>query len=197
VNLAMTRLYGRAPKGERVVGTVPQNYGQNVTILGALGAPGLQAVMMVEGAMVQTWHRSPPNRKQGLRTPKRGEATHIHTHTNSRPLGKRRKNTGHGLKMGSVTSPSRPPLLPGSCSWRTSLAVSTTCSVTKSTSARSGVRSPFATSGAPWNASSRDLRIHGDAETLGVILGPAWRQNRPVALSCDYAHVDPTTSQLL
>jgi hypothetical protein len=33
----MTRLYGRAPTGERVIGTVPQNYAQNVTILGALG----------------------------------------------------------------------------------------------------------------------------------------------------------------
>jgi hypothetical protein len=51
VNLAMTRLYGRAPKGERVVGTVPQNYGQHVTLLGALGAQGLHAVMTVEGPM--------------------------------------------------------------------------------------------------------------------------------------------------
>jgi transposase len=50
INLAMTRLYGRAPKGERVVGTVPQNYGENITLLGALGDEGLQAVMTVEGA---------------------------------------------------------------------------------------------------------------------------------------------------
>jgi transposase len=50
VNLAMTRLYGRAPKGERVIGAVPQNYGQNVTRLGALGVHGIQAVMTVEGA---------------------------------------------------------------------------------------------------------------------------------------------------
>jgi transposase len=50
VNLALTRLYGRAPQGERVVGSVPQNYGQNVTILGALGSQGLQAVMTVDGA---------------------------------------------------------------------------------------------------------------------------------------------------
>jgi transposase len=50
VNLAMTRLYGRAPTGERVIGTVPQNYGQNVTILGAVGVQGVQAVMTVEGA---------------------------------------------------------------------------------------------------------------------------------------------------
>lgn len=51
VNLARPRLYGRAPKGERVVGSVPQNYGQNVTMLGALGSQGLQAVMTVEGPM--------------------------------------------------------------------------------------------------------------------------------------------------
>jgi transposase len=50
VNLAMTRLYGRAPAGERVVGSVPQNYGPNVTMLGALGIHGLQAVMTVNGA---------------------------------------------------------------------------------------------------------------------------------------------------
>ena len=50
INLAMPRLYGRAPQGERVVGTVPQNYGQNVTVLAALGEHGLQAVMTVEGA---------------------------------------------------------------------------------------------------------------------------------------------------
>jgi transposase len=50
VNLAMTRLYGRAPRGERVIGSVPQNYGQNVTVLAALGRQGLQAMMTVEGA---------------------------------------------------------------------------------------------------------------------------------------------------
>jgi transposase len=50
VNLAMTRLYGRAPRGTRVIGSVPQNYGSNVTILGTLGVQGLQAVMTVEGA---------------------------------------------------------------------------------------------------------------------------------------------------
>jgi hypothetical protein len=45
VNLAMTRLYGRAPRGERVVGSVPQNYEQNVTVWAALGPQGLQAMM--------------------------------------------------------------------------------------------------------------------------------------------------------
>jgi transposase len=49
-NIAMTRLYGRAPRGERVVGSVPRNHGQNVTMLAALSATGVEAVMTVEGA---------------------------------------------------------------------------------------------------------------------------------------------------
>jgi transposase len=50
VNIAMTRLYGRAPRGERAVGSAPQNYGQNITMLGALSSQGLEAMMTVEGA---------------------------------------------------------------------------------------------------------------------------------------------------
>ena len=50
VNLAMTRLYGRAPRGERVIGAVPQNYGANVTMLAALGSHGIEAMMTIEGA---------------------------------------------------------------------------------------------------------------------------------------------------
>jgi transposase len=50
INLAMTRLYGRAPRGARALGSAPQNYGQNVTILGALSCAGLEAVMTIEGA---------------------------------------------------------------------------------------------------------------------------------------------------
>lgn len=50
INLAMTRLYGRAPRGERALGSAPQNYGQNITMLGALSCRGLEAVMTVEGA---------------------------------------------------------------------------------------------------------------------------------------------------
>jgi transposase len=50
VNRAMTRRYGRAPAGERVIGRVPQNYGQKVTMLGTLGVHGLEAVMTVDGA---------------------------------------------------------------------------------------------------------------------------------------------------
>ena len=46
----MTRQYGRAPRGERVVGAGPQNYGANVTMLAALSLQGVGAVMTVDGA---------------------------------------------------------------------------------------------------------------------------------------------------
>jgi hypothetical protein len=50
VNLAMPRLYGRAPKGERGIDAVPQNYGEDVTVLGAPTIAGIEAVMTVDGA---------------------------------------------------------------------------------------------------------------------------------------------------
>jgi transposase len=50
VNIAMTRLWGRAPKGQRVVGSVPQNWGCNITLLAALSASGVCATMTIEGA---------------------------------------------------------------------------------------------------------------------------------------------------
>jgi transposase len=50
INLALTRLYGRAPRGERALGSAPQHYGANVTMLGALSCTGMEAVMTVEGA---------------------------------------------------------------------------------------------------------------------------------------------------
>jgi transposase len=50
VNLALTRLYGRAPRGARVTGAVPQHDGANVTMLAALGSPGVDAVMTIDGA---------------------------------------------------------------------------------------------------------------------------------------------------
>ena len=46
----MTRRYGRAPRGERVVGAVPHNYGANVTMLAALSLQGVEAVMTIDGA---------------------------------------------------------------------------------------------------------------------------------------------------
>ena len=47
--MALTRLYGRAPRGARVVDAVPQNYGHSVTLLGVLGSAGLTATMSVDG----------------------------------------------------------------------------------------------------------------------------------------------------
>src|ERR671931_268322 len=44
------RLYGRAPRGERVIGAVPQNDGANVTLRAALGSQGVEAVMTIDGA---------------------------------------------------------------------------------------------------------------------------------------------------
>ena len=49
-NIALTRLYGRAPKGERAYGKAPRNWGKNVTLIASLGAEGIGAAMSVEGA---------------------------------------------------------------------------------------------------------------------------------------------------
>jgi transposase len=50
VNIAMTRRYGRAPKGERVHASAPVNKGKNVTVLGALSLTGITAAMTIEGS---------------------------------------------------------------------------------------------------------------------------------------------------
>ncbi len=50
VNIAMTRRYARAPRGERAVGSVPKNWGGNTSILGALGLLGILAAMILDGA---------------------------------------------------------------------------------------------------------------------------------------------------
>jgi transposase len=49
--LALTRLYGRAPAGERVSESVPRNYGQQTAIMSALGLDGPPATFTVEGAV--------------------------------------------------------------------------------------------------------------------------------------------------
>ena len=50
INLAMTRWFGRAPRGDRGVDAVPQNYGPNVTMIGALALQGFDAAMTGAGA---------------------------------------------------------------------------------------------------------------------------------------------------
>lgn len=50
-NIAMTRLYGRAAPGERVVEAIPQNYGENISMLAALSLSGIEAPMTISGAV--------------------------------------------------------------------------------------------------------------------------------------------------
>lgn len=50
-NLSMTRLYGRAAPGERVFDSVPQNYGENISMLATLSLDGITAPMTIAGAV--------------------------------------------------------------------------------------------------------------------------------------------------
>jgi len=50
-NLAMTRLFGCGAPGERVVDSVPQNYGENISMLAAIGLSGIDAPMTISGAV--------------------------------------------------------------------------------------------------------------------------------------------------
>lgn len=47
----MTRRTGRAPRGQRVIGTVPRNHGANVTCLVAMTPSGMRAPCVFEGAV--------------------------------------------------------------------------------------------------------------------------------------------------
>jgi transposase len=49
-NIALTPLYARAPKGERVRGSVPRNRGKNTTLIAALSLEGMGAAMILEGS---------------------------------------------------------------------------------------------------------------------------------------------------
>jgi len=49
-NIALAKLYARAPKGERAYGEAPRNWGKNVTLIASLSAKGVGATMSVEGA---------------------------------------------------------------------------------------------------------------------------------------------------
>ena len=51
VNLTYTRRYGRAPGGRRVDAAVPLHNGPNVTVVAALSAQGVEAVMELDGAL--------------------------------------------------------------------------------------------------------------------------------------------------
>jgi transposase len=51
VNTAMTRRYGRAPRGERAHDAAPRNYGSHTSVIGAMGLRGVVAALTVEGAV--------------------------------------------------------------------------------------------------------------------------------------------------
>jgi transposase len=46
----MTRLWGRAPRGERIAEATPQSHWQVLTTLGAMSLRGIEAVMTVDSA---------------------------------------------------------------------------------------------------------------------------------------------------
>lgn len=51
INLTYTRRYGRAAGGQRVNAAVPLHNGPNVTLVAALSAQGVEAVMELDGAL--------------------------------------------------------------------------------------------------------------------------------------------------
>jgi transposase len=50
-SIALTRLYARAPRGERAYGSVPRNYGTRTTLIAALTTAGLGPAMTLPGAV--------------------------------------------------------------------------------------------------------------------------------------------------
>jgi transposase len=52
-HLSLTRRYGRARRGERVVGVVPRNHGPNVTLIAALDQDGPCGELTITGALDQ------------------------------------------------------------------------------------------------------------------------------------------------
>ena len=50
-HIALTPLYARAPRGQRAFGTVPRNRGKNTTLIAGLSLTGIQAPLILEGAI--------------------------------------------------------------------------------------------------------------------------------------------------
>lgn len=50
VNLALTRLIARSPKGQRAYGTRPQKRGKNISMIGALSLSGVVTQISLIGA---------------------------------------------------------------------------------------------------------------------------------------------------
>jgi transposase len=52
-NITLARRYGWAPRTERCHGTVPRNYGRNLTLIASLSLAGIEAPMLLDGAVDQ------------------------------------------------------------------------------------------------------------------------------------------------
>lgn len=50
-HIALTPLYARAPSGQRAFGLVPRNRGRNTTLIAGLSLAGIQAPLILEGAV--------------------------------------------------------------------------------------------------------------------------------------------------
>lgn len=51
VNITLARLFGWAPRGIRSRGSVPRNYGKNLSVCAALSVEGITAAMTIDGAV--------------------------------------------------------------------------------------------------------------------------------------------------
>ncbi len=49
-NIALTRLYARAPKGKRAQGSIPRNRGKNLTLMASLSLRGMGEALILDGA---------------------------------------------------------------------------------------------------------------------------------------------------
>jgi transposase len=50
-NVTLARRYGWAPRNERCHGAVPRNYGHNLTLIASLSLDGIEAPMLLDGAV--------------------------------------------------------------------------------------------------------------------------------------------------
>ena len=49
-NIALTRVYARAPKGKRAYGSIPRNRGKNMTVIASLTLEGIGEALILDGA---------------------------------------------------------------------------------------------------------------------------------------------------
>jgi transposase len=50
-NISLSPIYARAPRGERAFGKAPRNWGENISLVSAIGTEGVKPSMSVEGAV--------------------------------------------------------------------------------------------------------------------------------------------------